>query len=117
MLGHAGSRRQDGRVEEFAAILPRVGQASWENLEYGAVLLSCMGRRMSHVDMSDVRKTLDRYAEELAPRFRGKSAMTCARLLSGYLSNQLGYSGSGAPARLRVGTIIIYTKYDDSYRR
>jgi regulator of sirC expression with transglutaminase-like and TPR domain len=49
---------------------------------------------MSHVDMSEVRNTLDRYAEELAPRFRGKSAMTCARLLSGYLSNQLGYSGS-----------------------
>lgn len=82
------------RVEEFASIMPRVGQTSWETLEYGAVLLSSMGRRISDVGVSDVRQTLDRYAEELAPRFRGKSAMTCSRLLSGYLSNKLGYSGS-----------------------
>ncbi len=82
------------RVEEFASIMPRVGQTSWETLEYGVVLLSSMGRRISDVGVSDVRQTLDRYAEELAPRFRGKSAMTCSRLLSGYLSNKLGYSGS-----------------------
>lgn len=94
MLRTMDVRDWHGRVEQFASSLPRAGHTSWENLEYGAVLLSCMGRPMVSVDWSGVRLTLDQYADELAPRFRGKSAMTCARLLSGYLSNQLGYGGS-----------------------
>ncbi len=82
------------RVEEFILNVPRVGQMSWKNLEDGVVLLSSMGRRMSNIDMSGVFRTLDRYAEELAPRFSGKSTVTCARLLSSYLGDHLGYSGS-----------------------
>jgi regulator of sirC expression with transglutaminase-like and TPR domain len=82
------------RVSQYAAVIPREGQMSWENLEYGAVLLSSMGRRMETVDVAGVASVLDGYADELRPRFVGKSAMTCARLLTGYLSNQLGYGGS-----------------------
>jgi regulator of sirC expression with transglutaminase-like and TPR domain len=82
------------RVAQFASGVPRVGQMSFEALESGALLLSSMGRHKGSVDAAGVAATLDAHADELRPRFHGKSAMTCARLLTGYLSNQVGYGGS-----------------------
>lgn len=93
-LRHLDIADWDAQVTAFAARMPRVGKMPWEMIEEGAMLLSSMGRRRDSIDANQVTATLDGFAAELAPRFRGKSAMTCAKLLTGFLSNQLGYGGS-----------------------
>ncbi|MCA8958431.1 MAG: transglutaminase family protein [Planctomycetes bacterium] len=80
-------------VERFAKSVPSQGAMSWEQLEAGAVLLSGLGRP-DVVDAAELARTLDGFAAELRPRLANKSPVTCARLLAGYLSTQLGYGGS-----------------------
>ena len=82
-----------GEVASYASEVSAEGRMSWQQLERGALLISRMGRR-DQIDVEEVGDVLDTYADELRPRFEGKSAMTCARLLAGYLNSQLGYGGS-----------------------
>lgn len=81
------------RVADYAARIPSSGQMSWQDLEEGAVLLSSVGR-VGQVDRRSLARVLDGFADELRPRFVNKSAVTCAKLLVGYLSSQLGFGGS-----------------------
>jgi regulator of sirC expression with transglutaminase-like and TPR domain len=80
-------------VTRFAAKLPTEGQLDAKTLEHGALLLSSMGRR-GKVPAQHVAQTLDHHAEELERRIQGKSTITVARLLSGYMAGRQGYSGS-----------------------
>ena len=92
MLCSLDMREWSARVKEYAKTVPRQGEMSWQQLEHGAVLLSSCGRHET-IDVSSLSDTLDAYADELRPRFKGRAPMTCARLLAGYLSHQLGYGG------------------------
>ncbi|MHC4077266.1 MAG: transglutaminase-like domain-containing protein [Planctomycetota bacterium] len=81
-------------VRKFAASIPSAGQIDWRTLERGAVLLSSMDR-MREVQANKMAATLDQHAAELQRRIAGKSTLTIARLLSGYLAGRQGYGGSG----------------------
>ncbi|MHC4513730.1 MAG: transglutaminase-like domain-containing protein [Planctomycetota bacterium] len=81
-------------VRKFAASIPSEGQIDWRTLERGAVLLSSMDR-MREVQADKMTTTLDQHAAELQHRIDGKSTLTIARLLSGYLAGRQGYGGSG----------------------
>ncbi len=79
-------------VATFAANLPGEGHLDYRTLERGALLLSSLGR-MGKVRASAVAAALDHHGEELRRRIDGKSTVTIARLLSGYLAGRQGYSG------------------------
>lgn len=81
------------RVRDFSVDLPREGRMTWSHLEQGVLLISSVDRR-ERVDETQLASILDGYAEELRPRVEGKSPVTCARLLTGYLGTRLGYAGS-----------------------
>ena len=93
MLCKLDRREWCARVENYSKRIPRTGQMSWQDLEEGAVLLSSVGR-VGQVDGEGLAKILDGFADELRPRFVNKSAVSCAKLLVGYLSGQLGFGGS-----------------------
>ncbi len=80
-------------VREFAIRIPSEGHVGWETLERGAVLFSSM-HRMGSVDVRRMAATLNRHAADLQRRIAGKSTLTIARLLSGYLAGRHGYRGS-----------------------
>lgn len=80
-------------VARFAAKLPADGHLDASTLEHGALLLSAMGRR-GKVRARRVAQTLDRHGAELERRIQGKSTLTMARLLSGYMAGRQGYSGN-----------------------
>ena len=93
MLRSVELRDWRDRVTCFAAALPSEGRMDWSQLEAGAVLLSELERDQP-VDAAELEEILDSFGDELRPRARGKSAVSCARLLAGFLSGQLGYGGS-----------------------
>ncbi len=96
-------------VARFAARIPSEGQLDSKTLERGAVLLSSMGR-MGNVQADAMAETLDRHAEDLKRRIAGKSTVTVARLLSGYLAGRQGYSGSRSSfynaANVNLDTVV-----------
>jgi len=96
-------------VSTFAASIPSEGQLDSRTLERGAILLSSMGR-MGKVQSEVMTEALGRHGEELRHRIDGKSTVTVARLLSGYLAGRLGYSGSRSSfynaANVNIDTVI-----------
>jgi regulator of sirC expression with transglutaminase-like and TPR domain len=52
-----------------------------------------MGRSTS-IDPAVTAAVLDRCADDLRPRCAGRTAVTSARLLAGYLTGEIGYGGS-----------------------
>ena len=83
------------RFAKFAFGVRFESRLPWQQLEEGALVISSLGRDdADSVAAENLARILDSYAAELRPRFEDKSALTCARLLGGYLNNQLGYGGS-----------------------
>jgi regulator of sirC expression with transglutaminase-like and TPR domain len=81
------------RIRDFAVGLSHEGRLEWQVLERGVLLISSLDRP-EPIDEGQLRSVLDHYADDLRPRVAGKSPVTAARILTGYLGTRLGYVGS-----------------------